>query len=186
MTHIPSSSLPASFAWSNPAPLPVLFVWHSSPMFALEAGDTGQRLPTGARPAGALSAAARGGPIMSPHWMARGVRVMATRSLRLGTILVVFPHSCTPCSTPHRARRLWRRRCWGLCRRAGPCRQKTDVRRPLDHGAWVPLMHLFPQADVPVVQVALPVGADAHAVRALARPCKACARKACSSLAAVA
>jgi len=41
-----------------------------------------------------------------------------------------------------------------------------DERRPLDHGAWVPLMHLLPQADVPVFQVSLPArldGAGAYA-----------------------
>jgi 4,5-DOPA dioxygenase extradiol len=42
----------------------------------------------------------------------------------------------------------------------------TDARRGLDHGAWVPLMHLRPQADVPVFQVSLPVALDtAGAVR---------------------
>ncbi len=32
-----------------------------------------------------------------------------------------------------------------------------DTAAPLDHGMWIPLMHLYPKGDVPVVRVSLPL-----------------------------
>jgi len=34
---------------------------------------------------------------------------------------------------------------------------RMESQAPLDHGVWIPLMHLYPKGDVPVVRVSLPV-----------------------------
>lgn len=38
-----------------------------------------------------------------------------------------------------------------------------DSDRPLDHGVWTPLLHMYPNADVPIVQISLPYFFDAVA-----------------------
>jgi 4,5-DOPA dioxygenase extradiol len=41
--------------------------------------------------------------------------------------------------------------------------------RGLDHGVWAPLVHLFPEADVPVLQLSLVLGARPRALFAIGR-----------------
>jgi 4,5-DOPA dioxygenase extradiol len=47
----------------------------------------------------------------------------------------------------------------------GATREQPD--RPLDHGVWTPLVHMFPRADRPVLQVSLPSREGAASVFAL-------------------
>lgn len=44
-----------------------------------------------------------------------------------------------------------------------------ETERGWDHGLWVPLMHLRPQADIPIVELSLPFPADPRALIELGR-----------------
>lgn len=50
-----------------------------------------------------------------------------------------------------------------------PLDVRLDEKWGLDHGTWSVLMHVFPAADIPVVQLSLDLSQSAHAHYALAR-----------------
>jgi len=133
---------------------PVLFVSHGSPMLALEPRD--HPYPH------ALGAFARDLPerpgavvVVSAHWQTPGPQ--ATSSARPGVIHdfsgfpkalfdLDYPAPGDPLLALRITRSLTERGMEGL----------PAPGRALDHGAWAVLRHLFPAADVPVVQVSLP------------------------------
>ncbi len=136
--------------------LPSLFISHGAPTFALEPGlagpqltALGQVLP---KPAAVL--------VVSPHWMT-GTPLVST-SARPATIhdfggfdpelyRIQYPAPGHPDLAQHAV---------ALLREAGwPA--KPDEGRGLDHGAWVPLTFLFPDAQVPTFQVSMPARLDA-------------------------
>jgi len=130
--------------------LPTLFLSHGSPMHALEAGRAGaawsrlgRDLP---RPKALL--------IASAHWESEWP--MLTTGKRLETIhdFGGFPKALyelhyAACGAPEIAQAAI-----DLIRAAGLSANGNSC-RGLDHGAWVPLLHMYPQADVPAVQVSL-------------------------------
>ena len=147
----------------GPGSFPALFVSHGAPTFALEPGTTGPAL---GRWAQALPERPRAVVVMSPHWMARGPVVMTGATPATWHDFGGFPEPLYRLNYPAPGVPDLAGQVLALLAAAGLGGQ-GDARRPFDHGAWVPLMHLFPEADVPVVQVALPVGWGAREVFAL-------------------
>jgi 4,5-DOPA dioxygenase extradiol len=138
------------------AQLPALFVSHGAPLFAIEPGSSGPALRQWGE---ALSkqGSLRGIVIMSPHWMASSPTVMTNPQPQTWHDFGGFPAALYQLQYPALGSPAIAQEVLGLLAQAGIAAQ-PDATRPLDHGAWVPLMHLFPQANVPVVQVALPAG----------------------------
>jgi len=152
--------------------LPTLFVSHGAPLFALDAGATGPALARWGQALRAQFPGLRGVVVMSPHWMARGVRVTTGAQPATWHDFGGFPPELYALQYPAPGSPALAQQVLDLLAAAGVAAH-GDAQRPFDHGAWVPLMHLFPQADVPVVQVALPVDAgpaQVHALGAALRP----------------
>ncbi len=135
--------------------LPALFISHGAPLFAVEPGETGPALT---RFGATLQAQGlRGVVIMSPHWMARAPAVMTNPQPDTWHDFGGFPPALYQLQYPAPGSAALGEEVIGRLAQAG-IEARADAQRPMDHGAWVPLMHLLPAADVPVVQVALPLG----------------------------
>ena len=138
---------------------PVLFVSHGSPMLAVEPGRTGpvlagwsQSLPE--KPKGIL--------VVSPHWMTRGLAVSTRAQQVAWHDFGGFPQELYTLEYPAPGSPALAERARQVLADAG-LHADDDPRRPLDHGAWVPLRYLYPEADIPVVQLSLDAGRDAAA-----------------------
>ena len=161
-----STSAPVSSPAHSPAQVPALFVAHGAPLFAVDAGETGPALTRWGQGLRAQFPALRGVVIMSPHWMARTPQVMTGPQPATWHDFGGFPPALYQLQYPAPGAPALAQEVLALLQ-AAEVPAQGDAQRPFDHGAWVPLMHLFPEADLPVVQVALPVGAGPAEVYAM-------------------
>lgn len=130
--------------------MPVLFLSHGAPTLPLDAGETGatwrelgDRLP---RPSAIL--------VISAHWESQVATI--SRAVRPDTIhdFSGFPEELYRLRYPapgapqmaEAAAELLQRSCIAV---------QLDDTHGLDHGAWVPLSIMYPQADIPVAQLSL-------------------------------
>lgn len=135
---------------------PLLFVSHGAPMFAIEPGLAGKNLAELGRELPRPDAIV----ILSPHWMTRG-EVSVTASTAPKTIhdFGGFPDALYQIQYPAPGAPALAAQIAEMLRDAG-WKSRLDAERGLDHGAWVPLLYLAPDADIPVVQVSMPASLD--------------------------
>ncbi|MEX5746161.1 dioxygenase [Massilia sp. X63] len=143
--------------------LPTLFVSHGSPMLALQDSPArrfldglGASLP---RPRAVLA--------VSAHWETLGAPAVSLAP-RPATIhdFGGFPRALFEIQYPAPGAPEVAERAASLLEQAGMAVQRAPD-RGLDHGAWVPLRLMYPQADVPVAQMSILHGGDPAAHLAL-------------------
>ncbi len=134
---------------STPMTQPVLFLGHGSPMNAIEDNAwsrawsaLGKRLP---RPHAVLC--------ISAHWQTPGIHIASTARPHTIHDFGGFPPALYRIQYPAPGDPALAARVQALLDPA--LKAELDPEYGLDHGAWQVLLHLFPDADVPVVQMSL-------------------------------
>lgn len=155
----------------NTEAMPVVFVGHGSPMNAIEDNEVsrmwrkvGQDLP---KPKAILC--------VSAHWETRGTCVTAMDKPRTIHDFGGFPRELFAAQYPAPGSP------W-LAQETGEVLKRAEVyfdheEWGLDHGCWSVLKQMFPEADVPVVQLSLDVGLRPHEHYALAQELASLRRK---------
>jgi 4,5-DOPA dioxygenase extradiol len=129
--------------------MPTIFVAHGAPpllddaLWMAELRAWADAMP---RPAAVL--------MISAHWLDQPVTLGATRTVPLVYDFYGFPKRFYEMTYPAPGAPELARRVRELVGAAQPV--ADDAERGLDHGAWVPLMAMYPNADVPVLQMSIP------------------------------
>ncbi|WP_227675249.1 DODA-type extradiol aromatic ring-opening family dioxygenase [Psychrobacter sp. H7-1] len=140
------------------ATLPALFISHGAPTFALEKSATtnalartGQNLP---KPKAIV--------IMSAHWVTQTLEIASNPTPQTWHDFSGFSHELNRIEYPALGHPELAESLSNQLNKMGVINSLNPL-RPLDHGVWVPLLHLYPEADVPIVQLSLPKHFDAYA-----------------------
>jgi 4,5-DOPA dioxygenase extradiol len=133
--------------------LPTIFISHGSPMHALDrgaAGNSWSRL-------GRELPKPRAIVIASAHWETS--QPALSGALSPGTVhdFSGFPDELYRLRYPAAGAPELAERARNLLE-AASIPASVDPRRGLDHGAWSPLLHMYPEADVPVVELSVQPG----------------------------
>lgn len=135
----------------NLAKLPAVFISHGAPTLAIEQSATtsalariGQNLP---KPRAVV--------IMSAHWQSAKLEISSNPRPKTwhdfsGFAPELYELQYPAAGHPALAESLAQQ----LTARGIAC--SVNPMRVCDHGVWAPLLHLYPKADIPIVQISLP------------------------------
>lgn len=137
--------------------IPALFVSHGAPTLPIDPGPTGPFLQDLGerigRPAGIVC--------LSAHWDTQSPRVTGSPAPETIHDFGGFPKELYDLRYPAPGDPDLARLVVDLLGAAGKP-AAIDPKRGLDHGAWVPLLLMFPAADIPVVQLSVQSHLDAR------------------------
>lgn len=128
--------------------MPVLFLGHGNPMNAIEENEfvsgfrnVAKSLP---RPNAILC--------ISAHWFTNGTKVTAMQLPRTIHDFGGFPKELFDVQYPAKGSPELAKMTQEICK---PSHIELDDKWGLDHGAWTVIMHLYPKADIPVIQFSI-------------------------------
>ena len=139
---------PASLA-PVPARLPAIYLGHGAPPLLDDAAWMDELHGWGAvmpRPSSIL--------IVSAHWQSAPMAIGATERVPLVYDFYGFPDRYYAMTYPAPGAPHLAAKVRGLMSATEPVVDRPD--RGLDHGAWVPLTAMYPEADIPVLQMSMP------------------------------
>ncbi len=134
--------------FQSTAKMPVLFIGHGSPMNALADNDFTRHLKS----LGESIPLPKKILMISAHWMTKGVEVQASPNPKMIYDFYGFPEALYKINYPAP----------GDVGLAGTVKSTLNLYQAeldhewgFDHGAWSVLHHMYPKADIPVVQLSL-------------------------------
>lgn len=133
------------------ATLPALFISHGTPLMAVDAGHAEgafHRLATNLPEPNAII-------VVSAHWQSDALEVSTAMRPDTWHDYHGFPESLARIRYPAPGSPALAERVIHLLELAG-IEAHGNALRPRDHGVWAPLRHLYPAANIPVIQISIP------------------------------
>lgn len=133
---------------------PALFISHGAPTFAIDPGELGQKLGELGQSLTNIKAIVA----VSPHWETTDLRVSGNTTPETIHDFYGFAPELYSIIYPAAGSTEISRLVLQALQSAG-LNAELDAHQGMDHGVWVPLRFLRPEADIPVVCISLPLDA---------------------------
>ncbi|HXB91102.1 MAG TPA: 4,5-DOPA dioxygenase extradiol [Puia sp.] len=128
--------------------MPVLFIGHGSPMNGIEDNEFSRRWTSMAKEVPTPAAVV----VVSAHWFSKGTRVTAMDFPKTIHDFGGFPQALFDVQYPAPGNPLLAEETVSLLRSA---HVELDHDWGLDHGAWTVIRHMYPDANIPVLQLSI-------------------------------